>query len=73
MSFANLGCDGFGLTDPVDVTADGNGVATAVGYSTARQQAALPAAQASTQGGSSHRAPSQGHDHRHKVQDPSGM
>jgi hypothetical protein len=73
MSFANLGCDGFGLTDPVDVTADGNGVATAVGYSTARQQATLPAAQASTQGGSSHRAPSQGHDHRHKVQDPSGM
>ena len=43
MSFKNLGCDAFGLTDPVDVTADGNGVATAVTYNTAQQQATLPA------------------------------
>jgi hypothetical protein len=74
MSFANLGCDAFGLTDPVNVTADGNGVATAVGYSTGQQQATLPASEAGQQAGQGkHRGPSQGHDHRHKVQDPSGM
>jgi hypothetical protein len=78
MSFANLGCGGFGLTDPVNVTADGNGVATAVSYNTAQQQATLPAAQASQQGGNSQhggkqRGPSQGHGRHHKVQDPSGM
>jgi hypothetical protein len=72
MSFANLGCASFGLTDPVNVTADGNGVATAVGYSTAHQQATLTAAQAGA-GGGNHRAPSQGHGHRHRIQDPSGM
>ena len=43
MSFANLGCGSFGLTDPVNVTADGNGVATAVSYNTAQQQATIPA------------------------------
>ena len=43
MSFSNLGCDAFGLTDPVNVTADGNGVATAVSYNTAQQQATIPA------------------------------
>jgi hypothetical protein len=78
MSFANLGCDSFGLTDPVNVTADANGVATAVSYNTAQQQATLPAAQASQHGGNSQhggkqRGPSQGHGHNHKVQDPSGM
>ena len=76
MSFANLGCNGFGLTDPVNATLDGNGVAVAVSYSTAQQQATLPEAEANpNQGGNrgGQRAPSQGHDHRHKVQDPSGM
>lgn len=77
MSFANLGCDAFGLTDPVDVTADGNGVATAVSYSTAAQQATLPAAEADAgaagAGSGNDRAPSQGHGRRHRVQDPSGM
>ena len=47
MSFANLGCDAFGLTDPVTVTtASDGGPATAVQYSTAQQQASLPAPQA---------------------------
>ena len=75
MSFANLGCDAFGLTDPADVTTDGNGVATMVGYNTAHQQATLPAAEAGTaaSGGGKHHGPTQGHDRRHKVQDPSGM
>jgi hypothetical protein len=44
MSFANLGCDAFGLTDPVTVTAaSDDGPATAVAYNTAQQQASLPA------------------------------
>jgi hypothetical protein len=43
MSFANLGCDAFGLTDPVTVTAQDDGPATAVSYNTAQQQASLPA------------------------------
>jgi hypothetical protein len=72
MSFANLGCDSFGLTDPTDVTQDSSGVATAVGYNTTQQQATLPAAEAGQPGGK-HRGPSQGHDRWHKVQDPSGM
>jgi hypothetical protein len=71
MSFANLGCAGFGLTDPVTVTADGNGVATAVTYTAAQQQATLTAAQAAT-AGSGPKAPTQGHGHGHKVQNPSG-
>ena len=44
MSFANLGCANFGLTDPVTVTLDGNQVATAVTYNTAQQTAKLPGA-----------------------------
>jgi len=51
MSFANLGCQNFGLTDPVTVTADGDGVATAVSYNTARQQAMVPQADAGTASG----------------------
>ena len=39
MSFINLGCATFGLTNPVTVTLDGNGVATAVTYSLAQQTA----------------------------------
>ena len=44
MSFANLGCTTFGLTVPVNVTVDGNQVATAVAYTVAQQKAVLPAA-----------------------------
>ena len=44
MSFVNLGCANFGLTNPVTVTLDGNQVATAVTYSLAQQTAKLPAA-----------------------------
>jgi hypothetical protein len=39
MSFTNLGCGGFGLKNTVNVTLDGNGVATAATFSTAPQQA----------------------------------
>ncbi len=39
MSFVNLGCSNDGLPDPVNVTLDGNGVATAVSYNLAQQTA----------------------------------
>jgi hypothetical protein len=39
MSFTNLNCQNFGLTNPVNVTLDGNGVATAVTYNLAQQTA----------------------------------
>jgi hypothetical protein len=42
-SFTNLNCQNFGLTNPVTVTTDGNGVATAVTYNTAQQTAKVPA------------------------------
>jgi hypothetical protein len=42
-SFTNLNCQNFGLTNPVTVTTDGNGVATAVTYNVAQQQAKAPA------------------------------
>ena len=41
MSFTNLNCQNFGLTNPVNVTLDGNGVATAVTYNTTQQVANL--------------------------------
>jgi hypothetical protein len=74
MSFANLGCDSFGLTDPTNVTAGGDGVATAVSYNTAQQQATIPASQANQHNNPGKQpGPSQGHGRHHKVQDPSGM
>ena len=39
MSFVNLGCANYGLTNPVNVTLDGNGVATAVTYNLTQQAA----------------------------------
>ena len=38
-SFGVLGCTNFGMTDPVTVTVDGNGVATAATYNLAQQAA----------------------------------
>jgi hypothetical protein len=38
-SFGNLNCQNFGLTDPVTLTTDANGVATAATYNTAQQAA----------------------------------
>jgi hypothetical protein len=39
MSFTNLNCGNYGLTNPVTVTLDGNGVATAATFSTTQQTA----------------------------------
>jgi hypothetical protein len=49
-SFTNLNCQNFGLTDPVTVTTDGNGVATMVTYNTTQQQAKVPTGQGNGQG-----------------------
>jgi hypothetical protein len=38
-SFGNLNCQNFGLTNPVTLTVDGDGVATAAGFNTAQQTA----------------------------------
>jgi hypothetical protein len=41
-SFTNLNCQNFGLTNPVTVTTDGNGVATAVTYTITSQRSRVP-------------------------------
>jgi hypothetical protein len=89
MSFANLGCNNFGLTDPVNVTVDGNQVATTVAYSLAQQKAVAPAdagASASAsgtgtgtgtstggQGGATNGPPSKHHRRGARYQNPSHM
>jgi len=67
MSFTNLDCQNFGLTNPVTVTLDGNGVATAATFNTTPQQA-------TNQGGTGMPRPGQRMGRRHhRVMDPSGM
>ncbi|HUY51088.1 MAG TPA: hypothetical protein VMV92_36200, partial [Streptosporangiaceae bacterium] len=39
MSFTNLNCQNFGLTNPVTVTLNGNGVATAATFNVTQQKA----------------------------------
>jgi hypothetical protein len=79
MSFTNLNCQNFGLTDPVTATLDGNGVAVAATFNTTQQTAtnttgtgtasptASPSASTST-GQGRHR----GRPH-HQWMNPSGM
>jgi hypothetical protein len=50
-SFTNLNCKNYGLTNPVTLTTDANGVATAATYNTAPQKAVVNAAR----GGRHHR------------------
>ena len=68
MSFANLGCQAYGLTDPVTVTLNAAGAATAATFSTAQQ--AATGAPASTPPGPLAR---KGRGRRHALMDPSGM
>ena len=68
MSFMNLGCQNFGLTDPVNVTLDGNNVAVAVSYNTAHQQATIPAPDTGNHGGKRQWGPSQ--DRHRMVENP---
>jgi hypothetical protein len=69
MSFTNLGCNNFGLTNPATVTLDGNQVATAVTYNVAQQKATAQAAA----GGGTANPPAKGHRKGHRFQNPSGM
>src|SRR3984957_3550525 len=67
MSFTNLGCQNFGLTDPVTVTLDGNGAATAATLSTTQQTAKTQAAATPPATGQRSGRP------RHRLMNPSGM
>ena len=75
MSFTNLNCQNFGLTDPVTVTLDGNGAATAATFNTAQQTAtAATTAAGSGATGAGMPAPGQRMGRRHhRMMNPSGM
>src|ERR1700761_1443439 len=76
MSFVNLGCATYGLTNPVNVTLDGNGVATAVSYNLTQQTAKGAATTTTTttnpKAGQSTGTQSRG-GRRNRWQAPSGM
>src|SRR6202044_1175802 len=68
MSFTNLACQNFGLTDPVTVTLNGAGAAVAATFNTAQQKAtnttaATPPPSQGQRKGRSH----------HQYMNPSGM
>jgi hypothetical protein len=69
MSFTNLNCQNFGLTDPVTVTLDGNGVAVAATFNTTRQTVASTTGAPPAAQGSGHHV---GRKH-HQWMNPSGM
>jgi hypothetical protein len=80
MSFANLNCQNFGLTNPVTVTLDGNGVAVAATFNTTQQTAGNQTGQATGSPSASPSAsaptgPARGHRGRknHWTMNPSGM
>jgi hypothetical protein len=75
MSFTNLNCQNFGLTNPVTVTLDNNGVAVAATFNTTMQTATNTTGTATTSPSAS---PMQGWGHRrgrphHQLMNPSGM
>jgi hypothetical protein len=67
MSFTNLGCQNFGLTDPVTVTLDGNGAAAAATFNTAQQTATTTQAAAPPTTGQRAGRP------HHRLMNPAGM
>jgi hypothetical protein len=75
MSFTNLNCQNFGLTNPVTVTLDGNGVATAATFNVTQQKATATTAAGTGATGTTMPPPRQriGRNHRHHLMDPSGM
>jgi hypothetical protein len=86
MSFANLNCQNFGLTNPVKVTLDGNGTAVAATFNTTQQTAGnptgqgtgttgTPSASPSASPSSAPTGPTRGHRGRrgHWTMNPSGM
>jgi hypothetical protein len=74
MSFTNLGCQNFGLTNPVTVTLDGNGAAIAATLNTTQQKAATTGAAAGGGNGTRPAPPAGGRRGRphHRVMNPSG-
>jgi hypothetical protein len=75
MSFTNLNCQNFGLTNPVTVTLDGNGAATAATFNTAQQTATGGTAAGTGAPGTTMPPPRHriGRNHRHHLMNPSGM
>jgi hypothetical protein len=69
MSFTNLNCQLYGLTNPVNVTVNGDDVATAVTYNATQQTAKIPAA-TSTAPNPTAKVPTGRRGHK---QNPSGM
>jgi len=73
MSFSNLSCDTFGLTNPVTVTLDGSGAATAATLNTTKQTATNTGATPAMPGSGTPGAPPRTGRTHHHVMDPSGM
>jgi len=75
MSFTNLNCQNFGLTNPVTVTLDGNGVATAATFNVTQQTATATTAAGTGATGTTMPPPRQriGRNRRHHLMNPSGM
>jgi hypothetical protein len=71
MSFTNLGCQNFGLTNPVTVTLNGAGAAVAATFNTA-QQKATGAATSTATGTPPSQGQRKGRSH-HQLMNPSGM
>ena len=73
MSFVNLNCANFGLTNPVNVTLNGNGVAIAVTYNLTQQIAKISAAGTTVNPTAGQTTGTQSRGHRHnRSQNPSG-
>ena len=74
MSFTNLGCQNFGLTNPVTVTLDGNGAAIAATLNTTQQKATTTGAAAGGGNGTRPAPPAGGRKGRphHHLMNPSG-
>jgi hypothetical protein len=73
MSFSNLSCDTFGLTNPVTATLDGSGAATAATLNTAKQTATNTGTTPAMPGSGTPGAPPRKGRTHHRVMDPSGM
>jgi len=75
MSFTNLNCQNFGLTNPVTVTLDGNGVATAATFNVTQQKATATTPAGTGMTGTTMPPTRQriGRNRRHHLMDPSGM
>jgi hypothetical protein len=73
MSFTNLSCQTFGLTNPVTVTLDGAGAATAATLNTTKQTATSTGTTPAMPGSGVPGAPQRAGRTHHRVMDPSGM